>query len=236
MRLRDRDIRRVVAAPLRARHWRALGGMLTTYDQPFVALRRYLANAGEYPWVLTLTTPIGPVAVELRDRHDLLTVNEIFCRRDYSDGAGTRVVADIGANVGLAALFFLTRSHDVHVVCFEPDPVNIAQLRRSLAEFDGRYRVVEAAVTAQPVAALEFVPAGRYGHTARRGEGGTVRVPAVEVLAALAEIADKEGPVDLVKVDTEGTEAELVARIRQGHPSSPPAVVFEDSAGRTRWA
>jgi hypothetical protein len=57
--------------------------------------------------------PLGRIEVTLADRHDLQTVNEVFCRRDYGSSAH-RTVVDIGANVRLATLFFLTRSSHAH--------------------------------------------------------------------------------------------------------------------------
>jgi hypothetical protein len=88
--------------------------MFLTFYNPLSALARYVTNRGTYPWRPKLRTPMGTIEVTLVDRHDLLTVNEIFCRWDYGSQA-RRVVVDIGANVGLATLFFLTRSTDAQV-------------------------------------------------------------------------------------------------------------------------
>src|SRR4051812_8345280 len=131
MRVHDRDLRRILAAPLERRHWRALRRTFVVHQRPWVALWRYLTNGGDYPWRPHLHTPLGVVAPELSSYHDLLTVNEVFCRHDYGDGSGVRTVVDVGANVGLAALFFLTRSPDVRVWCCEPDPVNLDRLRET---------------------------------------------------------------------------------------------------------
>ena len=125
VRIRDRDVRRILAAPVDLRHWRALRRMFSVYEQPGRALIRYLTNAGGYPWQPGLRTPSGVVRPVLTSYHDLLTVNEVFCRQDYGDGEGVDTVVDIGANVGLAALFFLTRSPGVRVWCCEPDPANL---------------------------------------------------------------------------------------------------------------
>ncbi len=139
VRLRDRDVLRIAMAPLLPRHWAALARMFTTYQQPGAALRRYLGNTGAYQWQPVLRTPLGDVRPALSNYHDLLTVNEVFCRRDYGSGKGVEVVVDIGANIGLAALFFLTRNSSSRAYCFEPDPANAAALRSTLTGYEDRY-------------------------------------------------------------------------------------------------
>jgi FkbM family methyltransferase len=167
----------------------------------------------------------------LASRHDLLTVNEIFCRRDYGRGP-YRTVIDIGANIGLASLYFLTRAEEVRVWAVEPDPSNVAQLRSNLAAFEGRYVVHQAAVVAEPATSVRFSFAGRYGHVSDDSEPGAV-VPALDIATLIREIAAERGRIDLVKIDTEGSESALVAAI----PSDVDvaAVVYEDNHGHTRW-
>lgn len=227
--MRDRDVRRLVGAPFAPRHWRALRRMPGTYEEPAEALRRYLMNGGTYPWAPRLRTPLGTVAPQLTSYHDLLTVNEVFCRRDYGDAEDTRLVVDIGANVGLAALFFLTRNRACRVHCFEPDPANLVRLRATLAPYGDRVVVIPRAVTAEPSSTVCFQPAGRYGRIAADG----VEVASVGLDDALASVP---GVIDLVKIDTEGTEDVLVAALMRGpHRSRVRDVVYEDASGRTRW-
>ena len=219
MRVGDRDLRRILAAPAHGQHWRAFARTWSTFQEPAAAITRYLSNRGSYPWQVTLRTPLGPQRLTLASRHDLLTVNEIFCRRDYGSRPGPRVV-DIGANVGFATLFFVTRSVETHVWAFEPDPENIIRLRENLRGFEPRYTLSECAVTVDEVCSTRFVPAGRYGHVARAEEGG-IEVPAVPIARALRQIGASAGLIDLVKIDTEGTEEALVAAI-------PPDVAIRE--------
>lgn len=228
MRVADRTPGRILAAPFTPKHWRALYGILTTFPHPLETLRRYLLNRGRYPWETELRTPLGRVPVRLENRHDLLTVCEIFCRRDYGSGAPGLVV-DIGANVGFAALFFLTRRDDSFVVCCEPDPENVAALRRNLARYDGRYELRETAVVVEDMATVRFRFAGRYGHV---DAAGGAEVPAVSVERLLADVAAARGAIDLVKIDTEGSEESLVTGLPSG--SLPREVRWEDGRGRVR--
>jgi FkbM family methyltransferase len=206
--------------------------MFTIYDRPLAALARYLSNSGRYPWTIILSTPIGSVRVTLADRHDLLTVNEVFCRQDYGPGAASGVTVDVGANVGLAALYFLTRGRAARVVCVEPDPANLIRLRVTLCGLEDSYHLIEAAAVSDGSDHVEFVPAGRYGHTARPEEV-SVTLPAVSVRDVMAAAGDV-ALVNLVKVDTEGSEQELVAAIRADARYDSVPIVYED-AGGTRW-
>jgi len=54
----------------------------------------------------------------------MLTVNEIFCREDYYCNGSVNVVVDLGSNIGLSALYFLSRNDKAKVYLFEPDPKN----------------------------------------------------------------------------------------------------------------
>lgn len=230
-RYRDRDPRRIALAPFQARHWRALAGIATTFEQRASALGRYVSNSGSYPWQPRLRTPIGDVTPTLASRHDLLTVNEIFCRRDYGRGPYP-VVVDIGANIGLASLYFLTRSRTAKVWAFEPDPANLAQLRANLRGFENRYEVRQAAVVVSDATSARFTFDGRYGRLATADETG-VDVPAVNIASLLRDVASQTGRISLVKIDTEGSEADLVAAIPGDLDIG--AVVYEDNHGRTRW-
>jgi FkbM family methyltransferase len=212
MRIRDREPRRILAAPFKPRTWLTLGRMALTYRRPAAALRRYVSNADhDYPWDVTLRTPLGDVTLPLESRHDLLTVNEIFCRRDYGSGS-SGVIVDIGANIGIASVFFLTRNRRCRVWAFEPDPANVARLRQTLAAFRDRVTIHEAAITPDERGTVTFVPRGRYGHVAGADEEG-ITVRAISIKSVVKMVSDAVGRADLMKIDVEGLESELVAAI-----------------------
>lgn len=236
MRIRDREVRSIVKAPFQVRHWAALERMLVTYERPAPALLRYALNCGRYPWVPSLRTPLGLVRPCLESYHDLLTVNEVFCRRDYGDAADLGVVVDIGANVGLAALYFLTRSTRVRVWCYEPDPSNLLRLRRTLAGFEDRVHVEQAAVCPDPAPVeVPFAPRGRYGRVLDSEETGTIRVPARGISDVISAVLESEGRVDLLKIDTEGSEPALVAAISPAQRRYVDALVYEGPGGVVTW-
>jgi FkbM family methyltransferase len=216
MQIGGRDVGTVLRAPLQRGHRRALVTMPRVYrrqDLPEVT-RRFMFGRGTYPWAPSVRTPIGVVRPQL-DRHDdLLTVNEIFARQDYEAPETLRVAVDVGANIGIASLYFLTRNATSKVYCVEPDPKNIARLPRTLAGFEGRYELQEVAAAACDGEATFYVePSGRYGGFEQGWKSESITVPTRSFASLLDDVLAREERIDVLKVDTEGSEEALVSSI-----------------------
>jgi FkbM family methyltransferase len=224
----------VLRAPLQRGHYRALAGMLRVYPHPLATLRRFLTGRGTYPYTVAVRTPRGTVAPTAWTSHDLSTINEIFCRLDYRAGADLGVAVDIGANIGIAALYFLTRNGDSRVHCYEPDPRNVARLRQTLAGLEDRYEVREVAVgTRDGEAEFGVEATGRYGGLRTetvRELSGTIRVRVREVNGVLAEVLEREERIDVLKIDIEGEEEEVVAAI-EPHLLDRIGVIYYETDG-----
>ena len=176
--------------------------------------RRYFLGGGAYPYRCRVRTPLGLVEPTLYSHHDVWTVVEIFCREDYRAPAQTETVVDIGSNIGISALYFLTRGEACHAYLYEPDPRNAARLRANLAPFAGRWQLREVAVgPEQGVVEFGREPTGRYGAVGAQ-TSDILLVPCLEINRVLAEVLDSEREVDVLKIDTEGLEAPTVAAIR----------------------
>jgi FkbM family methyltransferase len=233
MRICDRSIGRMLGAPFELRHYRVLGSMFAASDGvgSFAdTLRRYGFAAGRYPHTVRLRTPTGVVAPTLYSYHDMLTVNEVFFRHDYrSDGA--EVVVDIGANIGLSALYFLTRNTTCRCTLFEPVPENVRKLKQTLSGFESRYELKEVAV-APSAGMCEFgvEPTGRYGGLGRE-TGRKISVQCVDMNGVLGEVLAESGRIDVLKIDTEGSERALVDAILPSHRNRIGRIFFESNDG-----
>ena len=217
----------VVRSVFEPEHYVALGRMVTRYPAfPRVA-KRYFVGGGAYPWPCRVRTPTGVIAPLTYTHHDIFTVHEIFCREDYFAGEDLGVAVDIGSNIGISALYFLSRNNSARVHLFEPVPRNLERLAANLAGLDDRYELQPVAVG--PTAGeVDFTvePTGRYGGI---GVPGAERI-AVQCRAigdVLEEVLEQEGRIDVLKIDTEGAEVPTVMAIPEHQLRQIRTIVFE---------
>jgi FkbM family methyltransferase len=223
-----RDLARVLRAPFAARHYAALFRMVRDCPDWPTVLRAYLTGRGAYPLRVRVRTPIGTFPVVLHHAHDVLTLNEIFFRYDYPTPPAFRVAVDIGANIGLAALWFLTRNADAVCYCYEPVPSNVEKLRATLAGLEGRYELSTVAV-ADRAGDVRFglESTGRYGGIDQPFAEQIV-VRCEHVADVLGPILERHGRIDVLKVDTEGAERATLSAIPPALLARVARVVAED--------
>lgn len=193
----------------------AMARSLTVYRSPFEGVARYVLLTGSYPVAFPIRTDAGSRSVDLFSPADFKTLHEVFCRLDYPCVGSERVIVDIGANIGLSSLRFLTRCPEARVVMFEPDPRNIARLKKQLAGFEDRYELHEKAVA--PVGGrLRFntEPSGRLGTLIEphwdESDLEVIEVDAIGIAEALSDIVSRYGNIDILKIDAEGVERDLI--------------------------
>jgi len=238
--LGDRPLGFVLENIVRPGNYRALANMPRRYVRVREGMERYFLGRGEYPATFEVRTPLGPIHPKLWVKDDMFTVNEVFCRNDYEAGPDAQLAVDIGSNIGISALYFLTRSPTTRVILFEPVPSNLAHLRENLERFADRYELHEAAV-ADRAGTLPFrtEPTGRYGGL-DQGDGtpdeDTITVQVRHVNDVLEEILGRGVPIDVLKLDTEGSEAATVAAIRPDLLTRIHRIYCEDEGNEVRIA
>lgn len=163
--------------------------------------------------MISLRTPVGPIAVKLHCRDDTQTVNEIFFRGDYIVPGENNIIVDFGSNIGISTLYFLSRNNQSRCFCFEPLPQNILRLEENLVEFARRYELNPVAV-GERNGRVQFgwEPTGRYGGVGR-DTGQWLDVDCVDSNEQLARILGKHGRIDVLKVDIETLEEVVITRI-----------------------
>lgn len=215
MRIANRPITTIIRSAFEPRHYRALANSFTTYEHPFAGLYRYVFNKGAYPVQFPIKTPLGTISPTLFTPHDILTVNEIFCRKDYSCPRQAKVIVDFGSNIGLSALYFLTRNDEAFCYLYEPLPDNIRKLRHNLAPFKTRYHLEPTAIyTEEREVVFSLEPTGRYGGI-DKGFADTIKVQALAANTALLHILARHEKIDVLKIDIESYEKEIIANIPQ---------------------
>jgi FkbM family methyltransferase len=141
------------------------------------------------------------------DTSDLAAFRHVFDGAyDLELPAQPRLILDLGANVGYASVYFALRHPTARVIAVEPEPSNVAVLRRNVAGLPSVV-VVEGAVWPHAGrVSLQDPGKGQWGMRVQAvGEGGKVRAVTIEELLKRTN-ADW---VDLAKVDIEGSEREL---------------------------
>jgi FkbM family methyltransferase len=184
-------------------------------------VRRHIKRHSSDPQMTVAVPQIGSVYIRAGES-DIATLRQVFIGGEYDlshpehlkkrvwaryraiiDQGSIPIIADIGANIGAASLWFKQQFPDAAVVAIEPDPDNAAVLKRNLA---GRSRVtmVEAAIGATAgFVALENRSSGWAVQTKRADAG----IPIVTVDDAFAHSAG-DTPF-IVKIDIEGFESDL---------------------------
>jgi FkbM family methyltransferase len=208
-----RDLGLVTKALFEQRHYHAARNMLRLYDRPVDMFRRYLTRSGDYPFTARVRTPLGWLDVELYSPHDVLTINEIFCREDYLADRDDTVVVDFGSNIGASAAYFLSRGPNMRAYLFEPLPINIKRLRRNLARFADRYTLEEVAVGPQEGnVQFGWEETGRYGGIGA-ATGNTITVMCRNSTGVLENVVGRHGRIDVLKVDIETLEEAVINNI-----------------------
>lgn len=120
--LGNRTVKQVLTALFQRRHYVAPINMCKLYPRFLDGFWRYLTGKGSFPYEIEVRTPVGPTFMRLYSHHDLLTVNEIFCRQDYFANSSPRHAADLGSNIGISAMYFLLeKSFEVHSLRARPE-------------------------------------------------------------------------------------------------------------------
>ncbi len=147
---------------------------------------------------------------------------------------------DVGANIGLYTWIVLSERPGVKTVLFEPDPGNMACLRKTGAGTD--VRLVERAVADragknvflldQLSGATGSLVLGRDGHTFNQRHH-SVGGPAVTVqCTTLDESCAAYGPPDLLKIDVEGADLLVLRGGMETLRAHRPAILLEASEDR----
>jgi FkbM family methyltransferase len=158
---------------------------------------------------------------------------EIFIDRCYTPDWFYRAepghtVFDVGANIGLFTLYLSGIAPGIRVVAFEPHARTFERLVSNLEEnhLAGSVSVERVALGREPGEVRFTGQTGLdSGHEAAIASGSGEAVTCVDVRGAL-ELADGR-PIDLLKIDTEGAEADILAFVPSSIWSRIARVVVE---------
>lgn len=169
--------------------------------------------------VLRMKAPIRGSVFLREDRADLGTFSEVFIEEVYR-GAVTRLpqcrtIIDLGANIGLASLYFAKSHPEARILAVEPHPENFELLSRNLHNLigSGRCAVLRSAVWSaeRPLVAATTKAADHYNvfvvSAGTPSAADPFKIKGFSMPSLMKEAGFEH--VDLVKVDIEGSEVEL---------------------------
>jgi FkbM family methyltransferase len=147
---------------------------------------------------------------------DFLVLEEIFMHNEYALVADnitnqTRIIVDLGANVGVSIRYWQKNFPNCTIVGVEPHPENLKVCELNVRGLlnEGRCKLIRACIGSVARRSQITTDDGEWGHRLVKGEassGDTVEV--ITMADVLRYIPDK-ALIDLIKCDIEGGEAEL---------------------------
>lgn len=182
---------------------------LRLFEHPMAFLRHYFSGTSPAERAVGLR---DGTRIELSGHpHDLITAFVIFAREEYGRFPGRATVIDIGANLGMFALY-AARQGARRVIAFEPNASAFAIMERNLAGLRGRCetRARRLAVSGRHGDTVRFpIEASVYNRIAEAGEAGSFETVGTTSLARIVQTEAPEG-VDLLKLDCEGAEYDIL--------------------------
>jgi FkbM family methyltransferase len=162
--------------------------------------------------------PIGEIRLCVRANRgaDAFIHGEIFEQEHYRLPLNhpPATILDLGANIGLTALYLARRYPRAAIACVEPFAANVQLLSQNLRINHIDAKIFAAAIDAEDGYVTMEIDVNDYGHriAASNGYGaaGTSDIPAISVPTLMKKMGwDRIG---LLKVDIEGHEKVLFSR------------------------
>jgi FkbM family methyltransferase len=160
--------------------------------------------------------PVGRVCLHLRSNNgaDAFIHSEVFEHQYYRLPLrfAPATILDLGANIGLSAIYFARLYPGSRLACVEPVPENVRLLIRNLKDNAVEAEVIAAAIDAKDgVVAMER-SAADYGHkiAAARPSAAWFDVASVSIPSILHRL--RWDRIGLLKIDIEGHESVLLSQ------------------------
>lgn len=149
-----------------------------------------------------------PFNIRVEDAADLAALREVFLDHEYEHAElqDVKTIFDIGANIGVASIYFALRYPDARVYAFEPNPALFERLKQITKAFSNIRPYQRAVADTEGTRVLYTHPdAPLSGSLVNRNEAwGSVSVETSSVSSLVKEFGIER--VDMLKFDIEGGE------------------------------
>lgn len=201
----------------------------TWYYLPvYLALREHFTTWWSVAGAHILSRPLGSARLRsgqvithpTRHRGLADTILEIWVKQAYFTHeaytpAPGHLIIDAGANVGLFSLWLLEAHPQVRAVAIEPGPENLRHLRSNLAAHEGQVVVIAAALAGS--SGRGFLDEGHGRSVDHRLSDSGTSVHLRTLQDVIDEVAPHREPIDLLKMDIEGGEADVLEALPEAY-------------------
>ena len=142
---------------------------------------------------------------------DFSCFRQIFMDGDYELDLPQRpdVIVDVGANIGLASIFFAKRYDPSRIIALEPDPSNFEMLQRNTKGITAVTCLNQALWKNTGRLSLEQGVHDKWGVQVREDAGGKSTVQAIDMATLMQQ--HRLEHIDLLKIDIEGAEVDVLS-------------------------
>jgi len=140
---------------------------------------------------------------------DVSTFSKVFLEEEYSfiTTMDPKFIIDAGANIGLAALYFLAKYENATVIAVEPESHNLNILKKNLS--GKNYKAIQGAIWNKKenlkIKNLEVNTSGFEIAVAKKEDSETIPAYNIEELMKYSGVNE----IDILKIDIEGSEREV---------------------------
>ncbi len=149
---------------------------------------------------------------------DFYILEGVFLENDCETHPASppRTIFDLGSNTGATVLYFKLKYPEARIFAFEPDPENIAVLRKNVEWFKNDVTIFEGAVSGTSVASVDFYIGKEHWSSSLASRSGSDRRISVEMIT-IDDAMKRYGVdhIDILKFDVEGAEYEIFKNFKR---------------------
>lgn len=169
-------------------------------------------------------------------KHDISTFVVIFCRKEYGRIPKDATIIDIGANIGMFAMYAIMNGAR-RVIAVEPNMESCRVLEETvrLNRLEDKLTLLHAAIGAESGQVIYIPKKSSPGNVSVKTPTSNPDIFEAIKTIALQDIIDQHqvDEVDILKVDCEGAEYELLPSISDDHLKKVKEIKMEFHGSET---